>query len=266
MAFHPSSLQSLRRVFHHSFTAYDITEPLFSCDSTAPATSSREWMQQHDFDVIGVRQDGVVTGYVEKTSLGTGLSGEHMQAFAAQQVIMDNASLTEVVRGLKDCHRLFVTVFGTVAGIVTRSDLQKPPMRMWLFGMITLIEMRVTTMIQRAASEDDWKASLSPGRLQKAEALLAERSRRNQSLGLLDCLQFSDKCQVIAKSERLRSRTRFDSRRQIEQTAKQLEKLRNSLAHAQDIIASDWEAIVNLSENMDHLLVEPPHWDTEQPS
>ena len=262
MPFSPSSLHSLRRVFHHSFSAHDITEPLLSCGHAAPATASRELMQQHDFDVLGVRQDGVVVGFLEQNSLGEGSSGQYMQPFSDGQVIVDTTPLAEVVRRLKESHCLFVSVFGTVAGIVTRSDLQKPPMRMWLFGMITLIEMRLTTMIERAATEENWKAYLSPGRVQKAEQLLAERSRRNQSLGLLDCLQFGDKCQVIAKSENLRSRTRFNSRRQIEQAAKQVEKLRNSLAHAQDIIGSDWEAIVNLSENLDNLLVAPPNPET----
>lgn len=258
MPFSPSSLHSLRRVFHHSFSAHDITEPLLSCGHAAPASASRELMQQHDFDSLGVRQDGFVVGFLTKNSLGDGPSGQYMQPFGNDQVIEDTTPLAEVVRGLTTSQCLFVSVFGTVAGIVTRSDLQKPPVRMWLFGMITLIEMRITTMIERGAANEDWKTYLSPGRVQKAEQLLAERSRRNQSLGLLDCLQFGDKCQVIAKSETLRSLTRFNSRRQIEQAAKQVEKLRNSLAHAQDIIGSDWEAIVNLSENLDNLLIGPP--------
>ena len=31
--------------------------------------------------------------------------------------------------------------------MVTRDDLQKPPARMWLFGMVTMIELRYTRLI-----------------------------------------------------------------------------------------------------------------------
>ena len=37
-----------------------------------------------------------------------------------------------------------------------------------------------------------------------------------------------------------------------------LEKLRNNLAHCQDIVTGDWEAIVALSENLDRVLDGPP--------
>jgi hypothetical protein len=98
---------------------------------------------------------------------------------------------------------------------------------------------------------------VSAGRIQKAEDLLAERTRRNQQISLLDCLQFADKGQIVARNEAIRGRTIFSSRRQIESTFKNLERLRNNLAHAQDIISGDWETIVTLSENLDRVLQGP---------
>jgi hypothetical protein len=84
--------------------------------------------------------------------------------------------------------------------------------------------------------------------LQKAEILLAERKRRNQKLELLDCMQFSDKGQIVARNEGIRNLTVFPSRRQAEETIKQLEQLRNNLAHSQDILATDWDTIIRLCE------------------
>ena len=78
--------------------------------------------------------------------------------------------------------------------------------------------------------------------------------RRNRELKLLDCLQLSDKGQIIARSEKLRSMTRYGSRRKMEEAVKMLEKLRNNLAHSQDIVVNDWDAIVALSENLDDIL------------
>ena len=140
-------------------------------------------------------------------------------------------------------------MFGSVAGIITPADMQKAPVRMWLFGIVTLIEMRYAELIERHCQADSWKQYLSEGRLQKAEALLVERTRRNQSLRLFDCLQFSDKGQIIARNEDVRRLTIFTSRRQVEEAVGKLEQLRNNLAHAQDILASDWDTIVQLCDS-----------------
>ncbi len=141
---------------------------------------------------------------------------------------------------------------------MSRTDFDKPAVRMWLFGMVTLVEMRFTRMIERFCLDESWKPFLSDSRIQKAEQLLQERSRRNQSLSILDCLQLSDKAQIIARNSKLREMTRFQSRRQVDEAAKMLEKLRNNLAHCQDIVVGDWEAIVALSENLDRVLEGPP--------
>jgi hypothetical protein len=77
-------------------------------------------------------------------------------------------------------------------------------------------------------------------------------------LSILDCLQFSDKAQIFARSKELRETTRYTSRKQLEKAAKVLQRLRNNLAHSQDIITTDWEAIVDLSTNMKRILNPPP--------
>lgn len=83
---------------------------------------------------------------------------------------------------------------------------------------------------------------------------MAERRRRNRPAELLDCLQLSDKGQIVARDERIRNRPIFTSRRQAEEGIKMLEGLRNNLAHAQDIVSSDWDAIVQLAGHVHRLL------------
>jgi hypothetical protein len=155
---------------------------------------------------------------------------------------------------LSESSRLFVQVMGTIGGIITLGDLEKPPVRMWLFGMITLMEMRIHRLIEVKCPADSWKQYLSEGRLQKAEALLEERRRRNQNLEMLDCLQISDKGQIVARNEKIRGMTRLQSRSQTEQAFKMLESLRNNLAHSQEIVSCDWETIVKMSEDIEWII------------
>lgn len=246
--------ENLRRVFSESFCARDISEPLASLDASTPAAEAERLMHAKDFDVMGVRRDGLVAGYLEREGPHEGTCGGQLRPLDDSIVISDTAPLAEVIVGLGRSPRLFVRSLGAVGGIVTLSDLQKPPVRMWLFGMVTLVEMRMGRLVEQLSGGETWKQFLSEGRLQKAEALLEERRRRSQNLRLIDCLQFSDKAQIIARNEAIRRLTRFTSRRQVEDACKALESLRNNLAHAQDIIATDWEIVSLLATDVDGVI------------
>ena len=240
--------ERIKRLFTETFTAGDIAQPLASFDVDAPAEHVRAFMNARDFDVVGVRKDGEVVGFVENSAFSGDDCGHSLRPLAEATVRDSTASLFAVMQCLEQRPFLFINVLGTVGGIITLADMQKPPVRMWLFGMLTLIEVRFAELIEQHCPGDSWKQFLSEARSQKAESLLAERKRRNQELTLLDCLQFSDKGQIVARNESIRNLTVFPSRRQAEETIKQLEQLRNNLAHSQDILATDWDTIIRLCE------------------
>ena len=254
MHWNASTLDSLRRLFAEGFTVRDIAEPMLSFDASTDADDALRLMNQRNFDVVGIRREGAVIGYVERGDLIGETCGQHVREFEAALVVSDAASLADTVLKLETSPRLFVRILGSLGGIVTKSDLQKPPVRMWLFGIITIVEMRLSALIEKMCPGDAWREFLSESRLQKAQVLLEERLRRNQSLGLVDCLQFSDKGQIIARNEAIRELTMFDSRRKTETAIRMLESLRNNLAHSQDILACDWETILLLSRGLDAVL------------
>jgi hypothetical protein len=205
-------------------------------------------MQTKGLDVVGIRNNGEIVGFVQKHSLEDGPCGRRQCLMGQARVLSDSASLLSVLSEMNRVPFLFITVLGAVGGVITHADLQKPPVRMWVFGIVTLIEMRCLELIERHCPADAWKEHVSEGRLQKAQALLDERRRRNQNVRLIDCLQFSDKGQIIARSEEIRQHTIFTSRRQAEEATKKLEQLRNNVAHAQDLSKDDLETIVQLCE------------------
>lgn len=239
---------AVRRVFLEAFTVRDIAEPLASFDAVTPSAEVRQFMQSSDFDVIGIRRDGIVAGYATWDSLGNGDCGQYALPLEQAVVRQETTPLLNALLELNRTPYLFVALLGNVSGIVTRADLQKPPVRMWLFGLVTLIEMRFTELIDRHCPGEAWMAYISDARRQKAQNLLAERRRCNQSLRLLDCLQLADKGQIVARDAAIRQDTVFSSRRQAEEATRMVERLRNNLAHAQDIVSSDWDTIVMLGE------------------
>ena len=251
-----STIDSLRRVFAEGFLVRDVAEPLVSFDAGASGAEVVALMRERRFDVVGVRRDGLVEAYAEQADLTQEACAAQARPIDEALLVADSAPLSEAVRGLSQSPRLFVRSLGAVSGIVTRDDLEKPSVRMWLFGMITIIEMRFTRLVEVGCAEDDWRQYLSASRLEKASELLALRRKAGQDPSLLDCLQFSDKGQIIARKAALRSFTRFASRREVEKAVRALESLRNSLAHSQSLTAHDWPAIVVLAELWDSVLMQ----------
>lgn len=251
---------ALKRVFVETFTARDIAEPLASFDAEARSTDVRSFMNDHDYDLVGIRREGRSVGYVRRDSLNGDLCGQHATPFDDGTLLDDTTPLIKVILELNRSPVVFLKVLGSVVGIVTKDDLQKAPVRMWLFGLLTLIEMRFSELIEQHCPDETWKRYLSPARLNMAEYLLADRRQRIPSIRLLDCLQLADKGTIVSRDTTIRQFTIFSSRRNAQDTIKTLERLRNNLAHAQDIIASDWETIVSLSEFVMHQLDPSPEW------
>jgi hypothetical protein len=121
--------------------------------------------------------------------------------------------------------------------------------------MITALEMVFTRAVDAEFPAEAWKAHLASGRLAKARELQAERQRRGVHTRLLDCLQFSDKGQLALRVPAVDpERVLSMSRRAAERALRELEELRNNLAHGQEIVPRGWPRIVAFSARLDLLL------------
>jgi hypothetical protein len=254
MKYLKSSLQDLRELFDGSITVREIAESLTSFDADCDAALIRQFMESKDYDVVGVRQDGLVSGYVNRVNLTGGRLVDHMVQFNPEGKLLEKSPLVNVFEALNHSSRAFVVVLGEVGGIVTRGDLQKAPVRMWLFGLISLIEMQLLRIIREFFQIDSWQPLISPKRLEKAKSLLEERQRRNEGIDLADCIQFADKRDIVLKNDKLRHLLEIKSKEEGKQLFENLENLRNDLAHAQDIITGNWPRIVELAKESEALL------------
>lgn len=240
-----------RRMFMELFTARDIAESLYSFDLDSDCDTVSKVMQRHQQDVASIRINGTVQGYVRFIDLGKGACANGLRHFTIDQVITGDATLSDVIHVLTRHDYCFISLLGEVVGVICRDDINKPMVRMWLFGLITMIEMRVVQLIQTKYPESSWQSTLSEERLAKARSMQQERQRRNQHCMLIDCLQLSDKARVAIEHPELLEALGFDSKRTAKRVIKSLESLRNNLSHAQDIVMHDWAQIARLSQRME---------------
>jgi hypothetical protein len=250
-----SSYQDLHRIFRHSITAREIAEPLASFEMDYPAPKVRDFMEARDFDVVGVRSDGVIAGYVTRESLGSDTVGEYMVSVEDKDGINESDSLLDALESLRASRWVFIRFLGNPNGIITRGDLQKAPMRMWLFGLISLLEMQLLRRIRDTYPQDEWKDYLSPNRLEAAQRIFDERQRKNDSIDLAECLQIGDKKTIFRKSEKLFGLVGFNGFKKWDQFMRDVEDLRNKLAHSNGIASESWPEIASLVSGIEQCLL-----------
>ena len=237
-------LSRMAEQFRQTFTARNITRTLPSVDHPS-SEKVLAIMERHNVPAIGIRQEGVIRGYVTREE------PLREQEILPGQILPENASFSEVILTLSRHDLCFVRLLDAIAGVIVKDDIQHPYMRMWLFGIVTMLEMETGPMIERFWPDETWKSLVSPGRLNKAETMLEERSRRKQQSTLLACLQFSDKMQILLENEDFYQMFGFSSRKAALKICKDFESLRNNLAHAQDIVTHDFAQVARIAQRIE---------------
>lgn len=234
-------------LFTGSFTARDLLEPLRSFDLGATVEQLREVFRDSSTTVVGIRQGGHLTSYLLDEDLRTDAAPLQPRAFVPRQMVTLDTPLADIIHSLTHHIHCFVDLEGEVVGVISRTDIEKPAARMWLFGLIMLIDLSTTTSIREYWKDDGWRELITGSRLAKAEDLHRERQRRKMPGGLLECLQFSDKLQILFHIKDFLEQSGFASLSAAKKVFKDLESLRNNLAHGQEISSADWPAIVRLA-------------------
>src|SRR5262249_4830911 len=143
-----------------------------------------------------------------------------------------------------------------ITGMLSRADLEQPIGRMWLFGIVMLVEFDFIRRIRARWPDDSWTALLSPGRLDKARELQAERARRGQAADLLDCLQLADKGAILIQDPDVLKDWGYRSKQSAKAALQDIQSLRNHLAHSQAIVERHWHQIAGLSRRLDDWMLE----------
>jgi len=245
----------LKKLFTEQIFAIDIASPLPSFDGERDAVTVGRIMDATNAWVAGIRTGGLTSGWVRREDLTSGRCQTRMRLFRPGQVMPDDGGLHRALEILGDEEVCFLGTLGQIHAFVTPEDIQKPAARMWLFGMITILEMFFSRAIEARYPDEAWVGRVTPARLQKARQLLEERQRRGErQVRLLDCLQLAEKALVLVKDDEFLAETQFDSRRAAKMAIKRLDLLRNRLAHSQELVLEDWPMVIQLVRGTERVL------------
>ncbi len=127
---------------------------------------------------------------------------------------------------------------------------------MWLFGIISLVEMQMLRIIREFYPDGLWKIYLNKGRISKAENVFQNRKIKNEHIDLVECLQLCDKKVIFIKDKNIINYLGEFSSEKIETLLISTEEIRNNIAHSQDFLAGFWPdlfyTIIDLIKFLEH--------------
>jgi hypothetical protein len=178
-----------------------------------------------------------------------GIIQHHFMPLTEDHLIGADASILDFIidADTKPCR--LVLAGSQISGLVSISDLQKLPVRACLFALITGLEITMAEAIRvQHPDPASWLEHLSDGRKTKINMEIEASKDSENFVDPLLFTQFADKQTILLKG--------FDyglSKIKLNKHFKEIRKLRDSLAHANDYAAS-YNNACNLCKTVRQLL------------
>lgn len=99
-------------LFLNGFTARNIAEPLMSFDETSSAARIHAAMQEQHLKFAGVRRQGAIAGWLSNEDVTGSNSAITCRSFESKAIVLESASLNQVVERLNSAPCLFVRSLG----------------------------------------------------------------------------------------------------------------------------------------------------------
>jgi len=250
---------AIKQLFIDNVTARCIYEPLLSCPQSSMAMEAKEVLETRDFDVAGIkeRKDGPVVSYVMTKDLQGGETRDYSKTIEHDLIISDSTPLAQIFSVLSNKEFVFVVYGNQITGIITKADINKPPVRIYIFGTISLLEMHINLWINHFFKNDSWKEEIPKERMGSALKSYDLRKGNNQELTLVECLQLCDKRELLLKSKDFLNKFNL-SKKKFKSLVGRAETIRNELVHSQNSIIANinWTKFVNTIQVAETFLIE----------
>lgn len=245
-----TTFSELQDIFIDNITTKFICEPLACCGINDSANEVKYLMKERDFDILGVTNDNNAIGYVRRQDLKYDTIADYILPFDTTNIISDSTPIAELLDLLSGQGYIFILTKNQVTGIVAKADINKPIVRIYLFGIISLFELHLNYWIIKYHGITDWKHLISEKRLEAANHIYKERKGQNLDLTMLECLQLCDKREILRQTDGFREIFNF-SKTKFKDFLEDVEKVRNEIAHSQSSIIANlsWDSfIVTINE------------------
>lgn len=246
-----TTFSELQDIFIDNITTKFICEPLLCCGINDSANEVRTLMEQRDFDILGVSDKNKSIGFVSRKDLKHGAVSEYLIPFSIKEIISDSTPIAELIDLIAETGYIFTLTKNEVTGIVAKADINKPIVRLYLFGLISLFELHLNYWILKYHNKQGWENLVGEQRLKVAKQIYKERQGENLDLTLLECLQLCDKREILRRTDDFCKSFKF-SKTKFKNFLEDVEKVRNEIAHSQSSIIANlsWDDFTSTINNI----------------
>ncbi len=149
--------------------------------------------KSYDFAFLA-NSKGLVTHYV-KTAAGNPV----LLPVEPGQIAAGSSPIRLAVPDLVRNRFLLIITSRGIEQIVTLSDLEKPPVRMWVFSMMSLLELGLKNLARELRPSGDFSGLVPDDRLQGAIKRFNHLKQNNLETDLVECLYFFDLLRIQKK-------------------------------------------------------------------
>ena len=214
--------------------AHIATRELRTCHADDDVVEVLKSPDLRPFDQIPVTRDGLIVGVLHRSGeLGTGSVADWALPLDDSRLVSAQTPLSVFLNLAEDGPYRMVVDAGRISGIATRSDLLKLPVRLLAFAVITHLETLMATAIHNRFPGTSWLQALSLGRRNLLEGQVQKLRDDKRDPDPLELTQFCDKRDILRKSTQMPAGFTSELR--------EIERLRNQIAHAGTYAANDSE-------------------------
>ncbi len=238
MEFFKYGVADLHVILKDSLLVRAVHEELKSCVPGKKAQEVRAEMKKHTFDIMGYKVGNKVRGYVRQKDLISGTCDEYRKPLEPSDTINACSPILVMLSRMKNRRWLFTAAKDDVIGIVTLADLQKSPVRMALFGLVSLLEIHTLSMVRTCyPCKSDIEQGLRPCKsLDEAKNCYEDMQDRHEDTDLAACLLLPAKRDLLCDIRSLPEFLGFRNRGEARDVLRQAIALRNNLVHGRDVV------------------------------
>ena len=195
------------------------------CSSVeSDASNAKDLSNSTGYDVIPIRNEKTISAYYEKEN-GTTLQ------IRVENLINWGSAVSNCLGLFHENEFFFVNRENGIVGFVNQADLDKPPVRLLFYVLISRLETVLVSVITSAYQKDSWSRLLSQERRAKLKQIFDAKEKRGLQVDLVSCLNLSDMLTILQKGTTLLKTLHFGSRSECEKTCGGLDQLRNDIMH-----------------------------------
>jgi len=230
-----------------------VSEPDF-CRKTDDPLAILEIMKRENYDIIPVKKNGKFIGYVERNLLSKTREIEPaIRQITLDVVVSSDTHVHEMIDLFQKSRFFFVNKANELVGLVTYADLDKIPIRVWLFILICKFEFALLQLIKNFYKGSSWLEKFTPERREKITKLFNEKRKQDIDISLEDCLNLGEMIELLECDDKLRSLAGYDTRSSCKSECSGLETLRNNVMHPSSSSLKNYDGVMKLSKRKERL-------------